>query len=264
MPLPRRRNRVPLCVPGGIVTLAFSPARHEISILLPRAALGKSIRRGVKIVAVAREARMRKHDEPNEQVAGLGGRCGRFALAGEAKHHAVVDTRRDLNFDLVRGEFQSAAMANEARRFDPHAAPCAARARRDRHEAHRFVGAGLLLLAASPAFGAAYRRAARLSAAARAGLAPVRPGDRDYMLAAAGRFFEAQGELMAQICAARLRRALPTSSAEQIAENSAKAAEAAAEKIAEIKITENIFGGPALAHACMAVEIVLLAFGGIG
>ena len=116
---------------------------------------------------------MRTHHNPDEQVARLSGWTRGFALTGEAKHHAIIDTGRDLDFDLVRNEFQSAAAAVLARRFDQKATTGAARARRDRNEMHRFFRSRLLFLAAALAFRAGHRRGARLRAAACAGLAPV-------------------------------------------------------------------------------------------
>ena len=75
----------------------------------------------VEVVAVALELRTGLNQNAHEQIARLAAGRRRFALAGEPKHHAVLDAGRNLHLDWVGQKLESGSMTGDAGGFDNHA-----------------------------------------------------------------------------------------------------------------------------------------------
>src|SRR5579885_1998138 len=66
---------------------------------------------------------MRAHVRSDQQIAGRPAAGAWLALAGQADHHAVIHTGRDLRLNRTRNKLVSLTRARGTRRFDELSAP---------------------------------------------------------------------------------------------------------------------------------------------
>ena len=117
MPLPRRRNWRPDCVPSGIVTLARPPSqRRHFDGAAERRRHERHRRAAIKIVSVALEHRMRLDRDEDVEIARRPAIQARLAFARQADARAFLDARRNVDAE---------------RAFLLHMARCLCRACRD-------------------------------------------------------------------------------------------------------------------------------------
>ena len=234
----------------------------------------------LEVIALALEDRRLGDVGDDVQVARLAGAHARLALAGQADATAVADARWDVHavaLDLAR---LARAVAGRARVLDLGAGAAALRARlRDREEVAAALGDDAATLAAR----ADGRARARLGAGPVAGRAGRRHGNGDRDLAALHRLLEGQADLGLEVAPAlglRTRLAAsPHGPAEQVGQDVAEAAEAAAELagvealaageddaalvvlLALVGIADYVVGGLDLLEALLGGVVVRVAVG---
>src|SRR5262249_33320745 len=150
------------------------------------------------VVALPHEQRMLVDVEQHVEVPGWAAVGPSLAFAPELEPRARVDTRRDLDAQLIRPPFDPRPPAGLAGIGDDRALPVAVTARLgDREEA--LLEAHLTRAAA---LWARPRRGARPGAVPATRLAGSEAGHGDRLLAAEGGFLEADLERVAQVLAA--------------------------------------------------------------
>ena len=117
MPLPLRRNCLPVWAPSGIVTRAFLPSMVGTSISPPMRRDGHRDRHlAEQVGAVALEEFMRPDREENIEIARRAAAQARLALVGQPDARAVLDAGR--NIDRQRALLGDAALAAASWRKD--------------------------------------------------------------------------------------------------------------------------------------------------